>query len=106
MAGGVISEGHGSRMDQYQGRTTFAVILIAIVASAGGLIFGFDMGITGGQAQAAKQLQLLLASFLLVSLPQLKPLLFCISGVTTNPDFAAQFFPETLNATDKGPFCK
>ncbi|KAF6258859.1 sugar carrier protein A [Scenedesmus sp. NREL 46B-D3] len=32
----------------YTGRTTFAVILIALVAASGGLIFGFDNGITGG----------------------------------------------------------
>lgn len=36
------------RASQYQGRTTFSVIMIAIVAASGGLLFGYDNGITGG----------------------------------------------------------
>lgn len=33
---------------QYNGRLTPAVIIISIVAASGGLLFGFDNGITGG----------------------------------------------------------
>lgn len=36
------------RIALYDGKTTPAVILIAIVAASGGLLFGFDNGITGG----------------------------------------------------------
>ena len=33
---------------RYEGKTTLAVILIAIVAACGGLLLGFDNGIMGG----------------------------------------------------------
>lgn len=48
MAGGAIAVEGGSRASQYNGRTTFAVVMIAIVAASGGLLFGYDNGITGG----------------------------------------------------------
>lgn len=37
-----------SRVAQYEGKTTVAVIVIAMVAASGGLLFGFDNGILGG----------------------------------------------------------
>ncbi|KAF6250807.1 sugar carrier protein A [Scenedesmus sp. NREL 46B-D3] len=46
VAAATIMGDEGSR--DYTGRTTLAVILIALVAASGGLIFGFDNGITGG----------------------------------------------------------
>eukprot|EP00879_Flechtneria_rotunda_P017824 GHRR01018683.1.p1 GENE.GHRR01018683.1~~GHRR01018683.1.p1 ORF type:complete len:512 (-),score=124.08 GHRR01018683.1:93-1628(-) len=48
MAGGAIAVEGGGRSSMYQGRTTFAVVMIAIVAASGGLLFGYDNGITGG----------------------------------------------------------
>lgn len=44
-AGASFSTG---RCQLYQGRTTPAVLIIALVAASGGLLFGFDNGITGG----------------------------------------------------------
>ena len=38
----------GERADQYQGSFTISVFLIALIAASGGLIFGYDIGITGG----------------------------------------------------------
>lgn len=44
IAGGLdVGRGH-----LYQGRTTAAVVFVAIAAASGGLLFGFDNGITGG----------------------------------------------------------
>lgn len=37
-----------ARCQLYTGRTTPAVLLIALIAASGGLLFGFDNGITGG----------------------------------------------------------
>lgn len=33
-----------SRADMYKGKTTSAVVFVAIVAASGGLLFGFDNG--------------------------------------------------------------
>ena len=49
MGGAVILDASTSdRAAHYKGKTTLSVILIAIVAASGGLLFGFDNGITGG----------------------------------------------------------
>lgn len=48
MAGGAIKVEGGGRSHLYTGHTTFAVVMIAIVAASGGLLFGYDNGITGG----------------------------------------------------------
>ncbi|EFJ29036.1 hypothetical protein SELMODRAFT_170916 [Selaginella moellendorffii] len=48
MAGGALLSSQGGRSDQYQGRTTIYVVLACVVAASGGLIFGYDIGISGG----------------------------------------------------------
>jgi hypothetical protein len=49
MGGAVIIDSSSSeRAAHYKGKTTASVVLIAIVAASGGLLFGFDNGITGG----------------------------------------------------------
>eukprot|EP00878_Enallax_costatus_P038978 GHUV01044482.1.p1 GENE.GHUV01044482.1~~GHUV01044482.1.p1 ORF type:complete len:163 (+),score=26.54 GHUV01044482.1:690-1178(+) len=48
MAGGVVAVEGGGRSALYKGRTTFAVVMIGIIAGCGGLLFGYDNGITGG----------------------------------------------------------
>eukprot|EP00878_Enallax_costatus_P003747 GHUV01003963.1.p1 GENE.GHUV01003963.1~~GHUV01003963.1.p1 ORF type:complete len:430 (+),score=129.74 GHUV01003963.1:238-1527(+) len=51
MGGGAIaspSSFDAERCKLYTGRTTPAVIVTALVAASGGLLFGFDNGITGG----------------------------------------------------------
>ncbi|BAF14868.1 sugar transport protein MST1-like [Oryza sativa Japonica Group] len=49
MAGGVIvaNDGDGSAVD-HGGRLTFSVVITCLVAASGGLIFGYDVGISGG----------------------------------------------------------
>uniref|UniRef100_A0A0D9ZLJ4 Major facilitator superfamily (MFS) profile domain-containing protein n=1 Tax=Oryza glumipatula TaxID=40148 RepID=A0A0D9ZLJ4_9ORYZ len=49
MAGGVIvaNDGNGSAVD-HGGRLTFSVVITCLVAASGGLIFGYDVGISGG----------------------------------------------------------
>ncbi|ESW06232.1 hypothetical protein PHAVU_010G030000 [Phaseolus vulgaris] len=47
MAGGVIGTG-STRGKNYSGRLTFRVFITCLVASFGGLIFGYDLGISGG----------------------------------------------------------
>lgn len=46
MAGGVVVNGGGRR--RYEGRVTGFVIVTCLVAATGGLIFGYDIGISGG----------------------------------------------------------
>ncbi|CAM6105051.1 unnamed protein product [Calypogeia fissa] len=46
MAGGMMVNTPSGK--QYQGRVTIYVVLICIVAASGGLIFGYDIGISGG----------------------------------------------------------
>ena len=75
MGGAVIPAGReSSRAQMYNGQTTTYVIVVALVAASGGLLFGFDNGVTG--------------------------------GVIAQPDFAARFFPETLEQHDSTQFCK
>jgi len=48
MAGGMIVADVGGRARDYNGKVTWYVILVALIASSGGLLFGYDLGITGG----------------------------------------------------------
>lgn len=49
MAGGGVAVGNDTgRGTMYKGKTTMAVIVIALVAACGGLLFGYDIGVTGG----------------------------------------------------------
>ncbi|XP_040985850.1 sugar transport protein 12-like [Juglans microcarpa x Juglans regia] len=45
MAGGVIASSDGR---DYPGKLTFKVFMTCVVAATGGLIFGYDLGISGG----------------------------------------------------------
>ncbi len=44
MAGGYIAQGSGK---EYPGEFTFRVFIICMTAACGGLIFGYDLGISG-----------------------------------------------------------
>ncbi|OAY78446.1 Sugar carrier protein C [Ananas comosus] len=46
MAGGVVVSASGGK--EYPGKMTLFVFLTCFVASSGGLIFGYDLGISGG----------------------------------------------------------
>jgi len=46
MAGGFISTGP-SGAKNYPGKLTFRVFITCLVAAFGGLIFGYDLGISG-----------------------------------------------------------
>ena len=48
MAGGMVVADIGGRARDYNGRVTWYVVLVALIASSGGLLFGYDLGITGG----------------------------------------------------------
>ncbi|KAJ7524387.1 hypothetical protein O6H91_17G003100 [Diphasiastrum complanatum] len=48
MAGSASFSVGGGRADLYEGRMTLFVVLACIVAASGGLIFGYDIGISGG----------------------------------------------------------
>lgn len=48
MAGGMVVADVGGRARDYNGRVTWYVILVALIASSGGLLFGYDLGVTGG----------------------------------------------------------
>ncbi|KAK9914843.1 hypothetical protein WJX75_001199 [Coccomyxa subellipsoidea] len=51
MAGGGIDVGvAGARAAQYEAKITPAVIIICLIAASGGLLFGYDIGVTGGVA--------------------------------------------------------
>lgn len=49
MAGGVIATSDGR---EYPGKLTGKVLVTCIVAAMGGLIFGYDLGISGNNLRA------------------------------------------------------
>eukprot|EP00887_Chlorella_sp_A99_P000118 scaffold16.g118.t1 len=46
--GGAAPIGAAGRAEEYKGTLTWYVIFVAIVAASGGLLFGYDLGVTGG----------------------------------------------------------
>jgi sugar porter (SP) family MFS transporter len=46
--GGPMVAAAGARVDQYQGKTTWFVVMTALIAASGGLMFGYDNGVSGG----------------------------------------------------------
>eukprot|EP00897_Mesotaenium_endlicherianum_P008642 jgi/Mesen1/7806/ME000408S06901 len=48
MPGGVVAPVNGARAHLYEGKVTSYVILTSLMAASGGLLFGYDIGITGG----------------------------------------------------------
>jgi len=48
MAGGGVVNHQGMKAAQYEGRVTVYVVFACIVAASGGLLFGYDIGISGG----------------------------------------------------------
>ena len=46
MAGGVLVASTNGR--QYEGKVIMFVLVTCLVAAMGGLLFGYDLGITGG----------------------------------------------------------
>ncbi|CAN6217997.1 unnamed protein product [Urochloa humidicola] len=48
MAGGVFAVADGAASADYGGRVTFSVVVTCLMAASGGLIFGYDIGISGG----------------------------------------------------------
>jgi len=51
MAGGGVVSHAGMKAAQYEGRVTVYVVFACIVAASGGLLFGYDIGISGSQPQ-------------------------------------------------------
>lgn len=49
MAGGGLAVQHGGK--EYPGKLTGRVLVTCIIAAAGGLIFGYDLGISGNQTK-------------------------------------------------------
>ena len=48
MAGGMVIADIGGRARDYNGKVTWYVLLVALIAPSGGLLFGCDLGVTGG----------------------------------------------------------
>lgn len=47
-AGAVVTTAGADRHALYKGRVTASIILTCIIAASGGLLFGYDIGVTGG----------------------------------------------------------
>eukprot|EP00887_Chlorella_sp_A99_P004783 scaffold4.g4783.t1 len=116
MAGGPVALNRASmaHVAEYHGRLTWYVIMVAAVAAAGGLLFGYDIGVTGGvEAMETFQQKASLSS---LSFPahcrccggsgarQREPSPACAPP-------AMQFFPEVYNrnhgpeAQSTNPYC-
>lgn len=48
MAGGGFAPGAGSRAAEYEAKMTIYVVFTCIIAASGGLMFGYDVGVSGG----------------------------------------------------------
>lgn len=48
MAGGMVVTDVGGRSSEYNGKVTWYVVLVSLIAASGGLLFGYDLGVTGG----------------------------------------------------------
>jgi hypothetical protein len=89
--GGVVVTDAGSRAAQYESKTTAAVVFICIIAASGGLLFGYDLGVTGGVAS--------LDNFLGVGMPPND------AWTWSNQDELVQLCALTLNAlSHRGSF--
>lgn len=47
MAGGIISSSDDSKKKEFEGNITSYVVICGIIAATGGLMFGYDIGISG-----------------------------------------------------------
>ena len=48
MAGGLVVANVGGRAAEYNGKVTWYVVLLSLIAASAGLLFGYDLGVTGG----------------------------------------------------------
>ncbi|KAH9289027.1 hypothetical protein KI387_033144, partial [Taxus chinensis] len=103
MAGGAEFLSNTScQVKKYEGGITVFVVITCIVAATGGLIFGYDIGISG-----TKEFLLLLLLHAHNSPPQL--FLFFTGGVTSMPPFLKKFFPQVFRkeiSSKHNDYCK
>lgn len=43
----LTAAGAAARAGDYEGRVTFKVVMACIIAATGGMLFGYDLGVTG-----------------------------------------------------------
>ncbi|KDD75412.1 sugar transporter, partial [Helicosporidium sp. ATCC 50920] len=51
--GGIVTAGGPEGLENYPGRLTGYVVFVAVMAACGGLLFGYDIGVTGGVTSMA-----------------------------------------------------
>lgn len=111
MVGGHISSTSGVGDKNYPGKLTKRVIFTCIVAAFGGLIFGYDLGISGIVIHWCHFFIFISHDFQHVWINMLCDDILLVGGVTSMDPFLKKFFPQVYDkehgiTVSKNKYCK
>ena len=116
----LAAAGASARAGDYEGRVTIKVVTACIIAATGGMLFGYDLGVTGRPYTLCPEDQILPAPVLACCvncLPLFLPAHFSVpllcstfsrcfaGGVSSFPVFLDDFFPEVLGGRSSNAYC-